>query len=321
MHRSRLIASLIVIPAVVVGLAACSGSGSSKPSATATASSTPAAITSCPTAGSASKAISASGAFNGSKAPTVTFKKGLSAEPPQVSALSSGTGAKLKSGDLVQVSYTVYQASKASKIGSVGFDQGSPQVLSVGGSGFGAVLTCTRIGERFALVGSSTALGFGTTGQIVVVGDVVGKTSPYSTGAPQPQSSSLPTVKDGTNGEPQITIPSTPAPSTTQAEVIKQGDGATIAEGDSALVQYKGEVYSTGKVFDSTWSRGQPTTFTIAKGQLIDGFVTGLVGQKVGSQVLIVMPASAGYGASPPEGSNIPANAALVFVVDILAKS
>lgn len=318
MQRSRVLAALLVIPAIVLGIAGCSGSGSSKP--TPTPSTTEAAITRCPSAGSASKSVSVSGAFNGSTAPKVTFKKGLSAQPPQVSTITPGKGTKLGSGDLVRVAYTVYQASKASKIGSVGFDQGSPQVLSVGGSGFGAVLSCTRVGERFALVGSSTALGFGTSGQIVVVGDVVGTTSPYSTGAPQPQSSSLPTVKDGKNGEPQITIPSTPAPTSTQAEVIKQGDGATIAEGDSALVQYKGEVYSTGKVFDSTWSRGQPTTFTIAQGQLIDGFVTGLVGQKVGSQVLIVMPASAGYGASPPEGSGIPKDAALVFVVDILAK-
>ena len=46
----------------------------------------------------------------------------------------------------------------------------------------------------------------------------------------------------------------------------------------------------------------------------------GLVGQKVGSQVMIVVTPEDGYGATPPEGSGVPANATLVFVVDLLAK-
>ncbi|WP_439691726.1 FKBP-type peptidyl-prolyl cis-trans isomerase [Curtobacterium sp. SP.BCo] len=323
MKRLRLL-PIALVPAVVLGLAACSGSGSSGSSATPSASSSAsaAAIRSCPKPGKSSEAVDVSGAFGGTTAPTVKFDAGLSASKPQASTVVQGKGTALKDGEFAQVSYSVYQASDAKKLGTVGFDTGNPQVLSVGGAGFGALLACANIGDRVVAVGQSSALGFNTGGEIVVVADVIAQTPTKANGTPQPQDPKLPTVKDKADGEPEITIPSgVPAPSKTAVEVLKQGSGAAIAEGDTALVQYKGVVYDGGKEFDSSWSKGAPTTFTISEGSLIKGFVTGLVGQKIGSQVLIVATAEDAYGANPPEGSDIPKNAPLVFVVDILAKS
>jgi peptidylprolyl isomerase len=319
--RLRLL-PIALVPAVVLVLAACSGSGSGDASSSpsASASATPAAITSCPKPGKSSAAIDVSGDFGGTTAPTVTFDKGITATPPQATTITKGTGADLKDGDFVQVAYSVYQAKDAKKLGTVGFDQGNAQVLSVGGSGFGALLSCAHVGDRIAAVGASASLGFNTGGDIVVVADVVAQTPTKSTGAAQTQDPALPTVKDKADGEPEITIPKVDAPTKTTAEVIKQGDGAEIASGDTALVQYKGVLYDGGKEFDSSWSKGTPTTFTIAEGSLIKGFVTGLVGQKIGSQVMIVVTPEDGYGATPREGSGIPKNATLVFVVDILAK-
>ncbi|MBT2503303.1 FKBP-type peptidyl-prolyl cis-trans isomerase [Curtobacterium sp. ISL-83] len=321
MKRLRLL-PIVLVPAVVLGLAACSSSGSNATaSPSASGGATPAPITSCPDPGTASKAIKVSGAVASKTAPTVQFSKGLTATPPQASVVKRGSGKSLKKGDYAQVSYAVYKASDAKKLGAVGFDQGNPQVLSVGGTGFGALLACSKVGERIAAVGEAAALGFNTGGEIVVIADVVAQTPTKATGSTQPQDPKLPTVKDKSNGEPEITVPSgVPAPSKTTVEVLKQGTGAAIADGDTALVQYKGVLYDGGKEFDSSWSKGAPTTFTIAEGSLIKGFVTGLVGQKVGSQVLIVVTPADGYGASPQEGSGIPKNATLVFVVDILAK-
>jgi peptidylprolyl isomerase len=313
--RLRLVPFLLV-PTVVLGLAACSSSGSSD-HATSSASSASAA---CPSSGSASQSVKVHGDFGGTTAPTVSFKKGVSASPTQASRVVKGGGKQLADGDFIKVSYSVYQASSAKKLGSVGFDQGDPQVISVGGTGFGKVLGCASVGSRLAIVGASKSLGFQTKGQIVVIADVVGTTPTKSTGTPQTQNPALPTVKDASNGEPTITIPKAAAPTTTTTEVIKLGSGATVAKGDTVLVQYTGEVYATGKVFDSSWKTGQPASFTVQDGQLIPGFVTGLVGQKVGSQVMIAIPAADAYGANPPEGSNIPKNAPLVFVVDILSK-
>jgi peptidylprolyl isomerase len=320
--RLRTLSALATIPAVVLALAACSGSGSSDSSASATPSASATAISSCPTSGSAARSVKAKGDFDGKTAPTISFKKGLSASTPERSTLIKGSGSKIKTGDFVNVAYSVYRGSTAKSLTSVGYgssESTAAQPLSVGGTGLAKALSCgVKIGDRIVLVGNGTQLGFTVKYQLVVVADVISKIPTHSTGAARPQSPSLPTVKDAANGEPTITIPKVAAPATTTAEVIKQGTGPTIKSGDTALVQYKGVVYATGTTFDSTWSRGEPTTFTIASGQLIAGFVTGLVGQKVGSQVLIVIPAKDAYGANPPEGSNIPKNAPLVFVVDIL---
>lgn len=321
MKRLRLL-PIALVPAVVLGLAACSGSGSGDASASPTASSSAsaAAITSCPDPGKASDSVKVSGAVASSTAPKVSFDKGLSAATPQATVAVAGKGASLKSGDYAQVSYSVYQAKDASKLGSVGFDAGNPQALSVGGQGFGAILACTKVGERVVVVGQSSAIGFNTGGDVVVVADIVSKIPTKATGTPQKQDPALPTVQDKADGEPEITIPSgIKTPSKTQVEVLKQGSGATIKDGDTALVQYKGVTLDGGKEFDSSWSKGVPTTFTVSEGSLIKGFVTGLVGQKVGSQVLIVTTPEDAYGSNPPEGSNIPKDASLVFVVDVLA--
>ena len=319
MKRLRLL-PIALVPAVVLGLAACSTSGSGGASASPSASASAAAITSCPKPGKASDSVKVSGAVGTTTAPKVEFAKDLSASKPQATVAVEGKGASLQDGDYAQVSYAVYQASDAKKLGAIGFDQGNPQVLSVGGSGFGALLACSTVGDRVVAVGQSSALGFNTGGEIVVVADVVAQTPTKATGKAQEQDPSLPTVQDKADGEPEITIPSgMKAPSKTQVEVLKQGTGQAIANGDTALVQYKGVLLDGGKEFDSSWSKGAPTTFTVSEGSLIKGFVTGLVGQKVGSQVLIVTTAEDAYGANPPESSGIPKNAALVFVVDVLA--
>ena len=71
-----------------------------------------------------------------------------------------------------------------------------------------------------------------------------------------------------------------------------------------------------GTVFDSSWDRGSPSTFSLQG--VIPGWTQGLAGQTVGSQVLLVIPAELGYG-EQGSGGTIPPNSPLVFVVDILA--
>lgn len=319
MKRLRLL-PILLVPSVVLGLAACSGAASDDASTSASASaSSSAAALSCLKPGAASKSITVAGDFGATTAPTVTFDKGLTASSPQQSTVISGDGAKLTKTSYISVSYSVYQAKTAEKLGSVGFDAGSPQVLSVGGTGFGTALGCATVGSRIAVVGASDDLGFQTSGQIVVVADILDTIATRSSGTPQTQDPALPTVKDAADGEPTITIPDGyAAPEKTTTEVLKSGDGDTLTADDTVFVQYKGEVVKSGKVFDSTWKRGAPTSFELSA--VVPGFKDGLVGQKVGSQVLIVIPADQGYGANPQEGSGIPKNADLLFVVDILAK-
>jgi peptidylprolyl isomerase len=88
-----------------------------------------------------------------------------------------------------------------------------------------------------------------------------------------------------------------------------------VPEGANVTVHYTGVNWNTGVIFDSSWTRGEPTTFNTR--QVIGGFTAALEGQTVGSQVLVVIPPDQGYGAagSPPD---IGGTDTIVFVVDIL---
>lgn len=132
--------------------------------------------------------------------------------------------------------------------------------------------------------------------------------------------SGLPTVtRDTSTGQPSIDV-STYSGSTTSlvSQTLIQGTGATVQQGDTLDVMYSGWL-TDGTQFDSNWSSGTSTQLTMSEDSVIKGFMQGLVGQKVGSQVLLIIPPDLGYG-STAQGS-IPANSTLIFVVDILYSS
>lgn len=106
----------------------------------------------------------------------------------------------------------------------------------------------------------------------------------------------------------------------TATKVLRPGDGPKIKEGQDSVVNYVGINGRDCKEFDSSWSRGQTAPFSLIRGQMIDGFVDGLVGQTVGSRVLVAIPPAAGY----PEGNEqagIKKGDNLLFVVDIQSAS
>jgi len=117
--------------------------------------------------------------------------------------------------------------------------------------------------------------------------------------------------------EPKVTLPTGPPPTTLVTKEIIAGTGAEAKAGSTVAVNYVGALYKTGKVFDASWKRNEPFTFTLGKGQVIPGWEQGIVGMKVGGRRELIIPAPLAYGAkgSPP---SIPPNETLVFVVDLL---
>lgn len=122
---------------------------------------------------------------------------------------------------------------------------------------------------------------------------------------------------DGGPEAPEVSVPEGPPPTDLVVEDLVVGDGAVAAEGDSITVDYVGVACSTGEVFDSSYESGQPATFSLEPGSLIEGFATGLEGMAVGGRRLLVIPSDLAYGA---QGSGpIAPDEALVFVVDLRA--
>jgi peptidylprolyl isomerase len=102
------------------------------------------------------------------------------------------------------------------------------------------------------------------------------------------------------------------------AQPLIKGTGPEVTAGQNLTVHYTGVIWDTGKQFDSSWDRGEPSDFQIGTGNVIQGWDTGLVGQTVGSQVLLVVPPEQGYGSQGSKDAGISGTDTLVFVVDIL---
>ena len=128
--------------------------------------------------------------------------------------------------------------------------------------------------------------------------------------------STLPQITRAESGAPSVAFDGAAMPDALVVEVLEAGDGAAVVEGQSITVHYTGWLWDGAK-FDSSWDRGEPISFVIARGSLIDGWVDGLVGQPVGSKVLLVVPPEAGYGARGM--GPIPGGSTLVFAVDVMA--
>lgn len=133
----------------------------------------------------------------------------------------------------------------------------------------------------------------------------------------------LPAVSTTFGSEPTIKIPKGKAPASLVSKVLVKGTGPAVAAKDTVVVQYTGVNWRTGQVFDASFKHGttgQPFGFTIeaSPSQVILGWDRGLVGQTVGSRVLLVVPPVDGYGKSGQPQAGIHATDDLVFVVDIL---
>jgi len=102
-----------------------------------------------------------------------------------------------------------------------------------------------------------------------------------------------------------------------QVRDVKVGDGEEIAAGDTAIVDYYGTIYQTGRRFDSSWDRGrEPLEIRIDNGGVIAGWWQGIPGMRVGGRRTLVIPPALGYGDQAQSG--IPANSTLFFTVDLL---
>jgi len=194
-----------------------------------------------------------------------------------------------------------------------------------------------KVGSRVVLVAPPTD-GFGPQGNsgvgifptdtIMFVIDIVDAIAPRTAAdgkavkvADDPD---LPTVTTGK--DPKIKVPSVSAPTDLKQVLLQQGTGDKIEAGQTIVVEYVGVLWRDGKPFDSSWGTGRhPFVARLVAldaatgGQgIIEGWVKGLVGEKVGSRIMLVVPPKLGYGKAGNDEAGIKGTDTLVFVIDVL---
>ena len=267
------------------------------------------------------------------KAPTVTFKtKPLSVKTTTTKVLTPGKGAKLTKVNAIMFKYVLVNGKDGKQVETnfdkqtSGADLSSASLLP----GLSKGLIGQRVGSRvlvaippvdaFGAQGNTQA-GFGPSDTILFLIDLVSASTPLktATGDPVTPPAGLPTVKVDAKGVPVVTVPKTPPPTKLVVQPLIKGKGPAVKAGQRLTAAYIGLVYGTGKVFDSSYSSGKRLEQTVGAGQLVPGFDKGIVGQTVGSRVLLVMPPALGYGKAGNASAGIKGTDTIVFVVDILS--
>jgi FKBP-type peptidyl-prolyl cis-trans isomerase len=295
----RRAAALVALPLLAaVAVASCSSSSSAKPS---------------PSAATSNSVVTATGNFGA--APKVTIPAEKAAPALYTKTIVQGSGSKLTSTQTLEGNFVLYDWSGTTHklLGST-YGSGGPTLFA--GQmipGLETALIGQPMGSRvLAVIPPKDAFGASGNSQIGVKGTdtlvfVIDLDKSYSNIAGVPGKA------------PVITIPASSPPKTLQVKSLIAGTGPKVKSSQEVMVQYTGVIWRTKKVFDSSWSRKQPYTTQIGVGQVIKGWDTGLVGQNVGSRVMLVIPPADGYGSTGSSSAGIKGTDTLVFVVDIIA--
>jgi FKBP-type peptidyl-prolyl cis-trans isomerase len=308
----RVVALFVISLFAGLALAACSSSAPPSPNAS----------------------VTAKGSFGSS--PSVTIPKQKPTSTLAVKILIQGNGPTITKSDLFLSNFTIYVWSgETNKLLDSTYSS-SPQVLPASLlPGIQSAVTGKKVGSRVLVVvppregyGTSGNSQLGVTGSdtLVFVMDLIQKYPSGTVSASGTKVSSgggdLPTVSAAQGSAPKVTIPKGVTPPTALvSKTLIKGSGPVVTKGEFVVAQYTGVNWRTGQVFDSSWERSLPYSFKIgaSPSQVIPGWDQGLVGQTVGSRVLLVIPPKDAYGSAGQSQAGIKGTDTLVFVVDIIS--
>jgi FKBP-type peptidyl-prolyl cis-trans isomerase len=192
-------------------------------------------------------------------------------------------------------------------------------------------ILCIAVAAGGAIAGcGSSSSNNASTAAGVVLAPSGGATSAAATPATSATTSSTTSASTSSsnvklpaalNTEPTIKSPGGTPPKKLVTKDLIVGTGpAVTSPSQTVTIAYVGALYANGKVFDASW-KDVPSTHTISQpaSGFVPGFEQGLLGMKVGGRRELIIPASLAYG-NKKQGS-IPANSALIFIVDLHAVS
>ncbi|MFZ0139474.1 MAG: FKBP-type peptidyl-prolyl cis-trans isomerase [Aeromicrobium sp.] len=268
----------------------------------------------------------------GGENPKLTVGKDFTTGSTETRVVTKGTGEKLADGDSVKVNYVAVNGRTGKQFDN-SFTSKSPLTLTLDDTsalpGFLKGLSGQNVGSRVLVAippkdgfgQARTELGINADDTMLFLFDIVAKVPEKATGASKKLPATVPSIVDK-DGHPDGFKPTKKTPdkvSEATAHVVIEGDGPEVEKGQTITSQYVGQVYPDGEVFDSSWTKGTPASFSLD--QVIKCWTDLIPGHKVGSRIVLVCPADTAYGDSPQEGGPIKPGDSLVFAIDLLDAS
>ena len=263
--------------------------------------------------------------------PKIDWKGQMEADEIETEVVTEGDGAELATGDSVIVNFTVGNGFSQKQTFTTYDEKPSGQLIKVDDQLTGLfkeAITGQTVGSRVAVVASAKEafgeignpdLGIGNQDPVLLVVDLVSGVLDKPTGTQSDAPAWAPHIVFDKGQPTGFDFSGTPEPtSSLQEAALIKGEGPTVTKGQSVVVDYLGQVYGGDKPFDESYTK-EPFGTGIGIGAVVKGWDDGLVGQTVGSRVILAIPPKLGYGEAGNEDAGIAGTDTLYFVVDILA--
>lgn len=246
-----------------------------------------------------------------------TIPAGTQIEEVERAVVKPGTGEVLQPDDLVNVEYVISNAEtgevlETSRTSTQDFRTAK---LDSANSIFAMPLVCAPGGSEAVLTvpAAATQSGFPWVVYVkaaeklplIATGEAIADVDPAA-----------PKVTLDEEGRPTVVIPDGEPPAETTVTVLKKGDGRVVADGDEVIFEYHLMTWDDTEPRQTTYTDFTPLTANTSG--LVPGFTKALVGQTIGSQVVVVVKPEDGY-TTPGNESHELYDQTLVFVIDILA--
>jgi peptidylprolyl isomerase len=307
-------------------LGACASEADTPTDAEQSASATESANSIEPAVADDALAVTVDGEVNPAVKPTVTFTPPLAVTETTRKTIAAGTGAEVSDTDDLEFAYTLYAGSTGEELDTSYGKTAARFELPKITKGLARGFVGAHVGDRL-VIAIAPDDGFGTANTqfgkegvdasttMIMVADIIRVIPTTAQGTPVTPPANLPVVTYDDKGIPTgFTVSDPTPPADTVVQPLIQGAGAPLTPQMNVKMQYVGATLADGAVFQTSWT-AEPFETQIGVGGLITGWDEGLIGQTVGSRVLLVIPAAKAYGDAPTSGQ--PAGA-LIFVVDIL---
>jgi peptidylprolyl isomerase len=313
LHPRLLSAALV---AAALTLAGCGSSNSSSSSSGDTGS------------GASFDAVSITGDV-GTDA-TVKFTSAMKDVKDQTKVLTQGSGDTVAAGDSLIIQTVIADGTTQKTVAS-SYQDKQPQVVTLSSQVqkvFLDALQGKTVGSRVGVLapaseifGSSgnTQLGIQASDSVLIVFDVIGKPLDKPDGKQHAAPSWAPKVESSKGVISGLGFGKAPQPNgKLRSANLYDGTGPVVKKGQTIFARYLGQVYGGKKPFDENFSGDSPATFQIGAGRVIPGWDKTLVGQHVGSEVVLAIPPKEGYGKKGNSQAGIKGTDTLYFVVDIV---